>query len=253
MEKLKISIVSYLNSLPFTFGLENYNNFSNLFEATKDFPSACADKLKTGQTDIGLIPVAELPNVKSGRIISDYCIGANGKVKTVLLVSQVPLHNMETILLDYQSGTSVTLCKILDKEFWHSSPKYQHGKKGYESEIKGNTGGVIIGDRTFNLPKPFKYIYDLSEEWKKHTGLAFTFAVWAANKKISADFTEKFNKALTFGLQNIDTVTKKYADNQYITAERLKEYLEKDISYAYDEEKKKSVELFLNLKAKYKL
>ena len=105
---IKVSCVSYLNSQPFIYGLKN-NSIINEIELSLDVPSVCAEKILSGKADIGLIPVAVIPQLKESHIISDYCIGADGKVETVLLLSDVPLEKIKSILLDYQSRTSVLL------------------------------------------------------------------------------------------------------------------------------------------------
>ena len=137
-------------------------------------------------------------------IISDFCIGADGAVDTVCLFSDVPIQEIESIFLDYQSKTSVELLKILLKEYWQVSPKLIEAKANYEQQIKGKKAGLIIGDRGFQYQNKFKYVYDLSAIWKLHTGLPFVFACWIANKEIDEDFIKEFNKALKFGVNNIE-------------------------------------------------
>src|SRR4051812_36736309 len=123
MDKIKISIVSYLNSKPFVYGIE-HSDLLNEIDLQQDIPSVCAQKLIDGKVDIGLIPVAVLPLLKEKYIISDYCIGAVGKVASVMLYSDVPLDRISSVLLDYQSRTSVTLVKVLAKNFWKISPEW---------------------------------------------------------------------------------------------------------------------------------
>ncbi len=123
MQKIKISSVSYINSLPFIYGIENSIFLNGNHILYKDSPANCADKLISNTIDLGLIPVAEILKIKNPQIISDYCIGAVGKVRTVLLLSQVPLSEINTILLDYESRTSVNLVKVLAEEFWKIKPK----------------------------------------------------------------------------------------------------------------------------------
>jgi chorismate dehydratase len=114
---VRISVVSYLNSKPFIHGLRQ-SGLNSEIVITEDIPSVCANKMITGQADIGLIPVAALADLKGYTIISDYCIGSDGPVGSVLLLSQVPLNEIGTILLDYQSRTSVLLTRILAQNFW---------------------------------------------------------------------------------------------------------------------------------------
>jgi chorismate dehydratase len=131
-KNVKISAVSYLNTLPFLYGIKNHPGLKNfIFE--QDIPSMCAKKLITNKVDIALIPVAAIPQVKTPYFISNYCLGAVNKVRTVLLLSEVPLHEIKTVLLDYQSRTSVNLVKVLAKKHW----KYFSGLDECRNWIRG--------------------------------------------------------------------------------------------------------------------
>ena len=121
MVNYKISVISYLNSIPFVYGL-NCSTISKSLNLQLDYPSVCADKLINNVVDIGLVPVVILKDYPSFKIISKYCIGANGDVDTVCLFSNVPIHDIKKIYLDYQSRTSVELLKILCREYWKITP-----------------------------------------------------------------------------------------------------------------------------------
>lgn len=244
-KKIKISAVSYLNTLPFINGINNSEVINNI-ELSLDMPSDCAQKLLDGEVDLGLVPVAVLPKLKEYHIISDYCIGAEGKVDSVALYSDVPLNEIENIYLDYQSRTSVNLAQILANNFWNITPKWLEATQGFENRIEGKTAGVIIGDRTFNLSKSYKYKYDLAEEWYSFTGLPFAFACWVSNKKLPNSFIIQFNEALAHGVNNIDEAVNQYAQNS-IPKEELANYLTNYISYTLDENKLKAIDLFLGL------
>ncbi len=214
-----------------------------------DIPSDCAKKLIYNEVDLGLVPVAIIPQLKEHYIISDYCIGAQGKVNSVLLVSDVPLNEIKEVLLDYQSKTSVNLVKVLAKNLWKINPVWKDSKEGFEKNIEGNVAGVIIGDRTFNLPKKFKYQYDLAEEWQKLTGLPFTFACWVANKKLPTEFVHELNKTFQKGVSNKeDSIS--LGEGRGVESESLLNYLNNDIDYILDETKIKSIDLFLKYLAK---
>jgi len=250
MPKVKISVVSYLNSKPFIYGIEN-SSLMHEIDLQKDIPSVCAQKLLEGKVDIGLVPVAVIPDLKEHYIISDYCIGAVGKVASVCLYSNVPLNEIKTVLLDYQSRTSVTLVKVLAVELWNIRPEWKQADEYFENKIENNTAAVIIGDRTFGLENTYAYRYDLAEEWQKLTGLPFVFACWVANKKPNPDFILKFNDALKMGMDAIPNISqslqnaKKYQIN-------VENYLKQNISYALDEPKNKALALFLEYLKKMK-
>lgn len=241
--KVKVSIVSYSNTLPFLYGLQ-HSGILNEIDLQLDIPSKCAEKLLTNQVDIGLVPIAILPEMKEHHIITDYCIGATKKVNSVVLYSDVPLHEIDTILLDYQSKTSINLVQVLAREFWKITPRFENASVGFEQKIGGSIAGVIIGDRTFDLPKTFKYQYDLAEEWIRFTQLPFAFACWVSNKKMPEEFIQKLNAALKFGVENIPQSVN-LSTNQHIDKSKLENYLIHDISYPLNNEKRKSIDLFL--------
>ena len=166
MVNYKISVISYLNSIPFVHGL-NMSSISKSLNLQWDYPSVCADKLINNVVDIGLVPVVVLKDYPSFKIISEYCIGANGDVDTVCLFSNVPIQDVQEIYLDYQSRTSVELLKILCREYWKINPIFKQSKIGFENNINKNTSALIIGDRAFQANNKYEFVYDLSKYWTK--------------------------------------------------------------------------------------
>jgi len=243
-KKIRVSAVSYLNSKPLIYGLEN-SDFKNEIDLSLDIPSVCADKLLNDGADIGLIPIAILPKMREYYILSDYCIGADGAVNSVNLYSEVPLNEITTILLDYQSRTSVMLCQVLAKFYWKINPNWIDANENFEQEIKGTNAGVIIGDRTFDKKDVYKYTFDLALEWKSFTGLPFVFACWVANKKLHDDFVERFNKTIAFGIENKEAAIQEWIAKSDSKVD-VREYLEKFISYPLNHQKRMGMELFLN-------
>ena len=247
--KYKLSVVSYLNTLPFIYGLKQ-SELDKKLDISLDIPSTCADKLLSNKIDIGLVPIVVLKQMHNAHIVSDFCIGADGAVDTVCLFSDVSIEEIESIFLDYQSKSSVELLKILLKEYWQVSPKLIKAKANYEKQIKEEKAGLIIGDRGFQYQNKFEYVYDLSAIWKLHTGLPFVFACWIANKKIDEDFIKEFNTALSFGLQN----TQKAIDSTaaiYSHCKNPADYLNNKISYILDADKKEGMALFLGKVKRY--
>lgn len=243
MDKIRISAISYLNSIPFVYGLEK-SSVQSQIELSLDIPSECAKKLLDNKVDIGLVPVAIIPQLKFSEIISSYCIGSNGPVETVCVFSQVPLNDIEEIQLDFHSKTSVQLVQLLSKKYWCISPKFKHSKEGFENDLTDKQAGVIIGDRAYQYRSQFKYVYDLSEEWKKYTGLPFVFACWIANKSLPEQFKQSFVEALDYGVGRLDLSLEEKGMN-FPSSINQKRYLTEIISYDLDAEKKHSLARFL--------
>ncbi|MBK7713443.1 MAG: menaquinone biosynthesis protein [Bacteroidales bacterium] len=250
MEKIRISAVKYANTYPFIYGLTESGFDKNVILET-DHPADCAAKLINGKADIGLIPVAALPSLKEYHIISDYCIGANGNVRTVLLLSNCQFEEIETIYLDYRSRSSVTLSKILAKNFWNREFRWMNTSKGFDFRNIGlHEAVVLIGDQCFDYEKSFRFKIDLALEWKYFSGLPFVFACWTSNKELDIDFVSDFNKALGLGVNNIEKVVKKFGNTGTITGDILHKYLTDNIDYNLDEPKRKGLDLFLDLMKK---
>ena len=240
---MKVCSVSYLNSIPFVYGLEKSGIEINL---SLEIPSVCGQKLLNNEVDLALLPVVVIPNLDYADIVSPYCISSDGVVQTVCLFSEVPLEQIDTILLDYHSMTSNALVKILCKHFWQIKPKFKISDVDFESNIKGNTAGVIIGDRAYNYRDNFPYVYDLSEAWKKFSGLPFVFACWVSNKPLDSSFKKAFSSALEYGISNLDLAFSEKSDAFDTKIDKMK-YLKEVINYDLNDEKRKSMQIFLNL------
>jgi chorismate dehydratase len=207
-------------------------------------PSICAQKLKFKQVDIGLVPVALLSELDNYKIITDYCIGANGKVDSVKLYSEVPLEEIKTVTLDYQSRSSINLTKVLNKFYWKKSFEFIDAKPGYEKNISGANAAVVIGDRTFSLNGSFKYEFDLADEWKKMTGLPFVFAAWVTTSDIDPKFISEFNEVLRSGIENTEKAIAESGIKHPINFNAL-DYLTNKIDYDLDPKKQEALQLFL--------
>ena len=242
MNKIRISAVSYTNTKPFIYGLE-HSPLIHQIELSFDNPSDCAQKLIDDKADIGLIPVAAILSLPKWEIISDYCIGAVGAVNSVFIFSNCDIQKVKVLQLDPQSRSSNNLAKVLLKNYWKTAPEFVADHAGYSISTNADTAFVQIGDRTFGKKNKYRFVYDLSEEWQKFTGLPFVFAAWIANKTIPQQFMVNFNDALQFGLNNRQALLKQLTVNPDFD---LADYLMNKLDFYLTEEKKKALYLFLD-------
>ena len=240
-QKIKVGAVSYLNTKPLIYGFEQ-GRMKEEMDLIIDYPANIASFLVNDQIDIGLVPIAVIPSLKEHHIISDYGIGCDGEVASVCLFSEVPLPEIETILLDYQSRTSSALLKILLEEHWKISPHLVGGTEHYEKNITGSTAGLVIGDRAIDQRLRSKYMYDLGSAWKEMTGLPFVFAAWVSNKKFPSEFVSAFNEANEFGLNNLDDVIRQNPHTVF----DLKRYYTELIKFKLNADMHRARILFLN-------
>lgn len=232
--------VSYLNTKPFIWGLEQSPVFGEIV-LSRDFPAAIAQQLKDNQLDIGLLPVAAIAQLQESFITADYCIGSEGPVASVAIFSDVPLEEVTTIWLDYQSKTSVALAQILMHEYWHLKPQWKPGDADFINRIGGTEAAVVIGDRALELIPKHKYMYDLGAAWTAHTGLPFVFAAWVANKALPAPFLTEFNEALKWGIEHMDQLIAQIPPMGY----DIDTYFHTNIRFELTDASKAGMELFL--------
>jgi chorismate dehydratase len=238
--KIRVGAVNYLNTKPFIYGLEN-GPVKDQIELVLDYPARLVNLLKNGEIDIGLVPVGALPGLGEYHIVSDYCIGTEGEVASVAVFSEVPMEEIETVYLDYQSRTSVLLCKLLFEKHWKKEVVFlEAGDEGYLDQIKGTTAGLIIGDRALMNRSKYPFIYDLGLGWREMTGLPFVFAVWVSLKKIEISFTAALDDSIYQGI-----VHKEKSVSVYIPYYDVKTYFDHNLSYNLDEGKKKGLFNFL--------
>lgn len=210
-------------------------------ELLEEYPSLIASKLINNEIDLGLVPVAIIPLLPEAHILTDFCIGSVGAVHSVALFSEVPITDVEKVILDYQSRTSVNLAKMLFSDYWKINPVLESATEGFRNSISGTTAAIVIGDRALDQRDKSAYVYDLGEAWMQLTGLPFVFAAWVANKPLPVDFEEAFNLANAYGIKHLDEVIAAAAETPY----DLKKYYTESISYHLDESKRKGMELFL--------
>lgn len=232
--------VQYLNTKPLIYGLQQ-GMMQEELDLVMDYPANVAKMLIEDQVDIGLVPVATIPKLKEFHIVCDYGIACDGEVASVGLFSDVPMEEISTVLLDYQSRTSVRLARILMKEFWKIDPEIIDTRDDFRGQIKGTTAGIVIGDRALEQRKDSAYVFDLGQAWKEMTGLPFVFAAWIANKKISPDFIKGFNEANRYGLDRLEEVVEKYPYKTY----DLLTYYKENIDYELNSKKMEGLELYL--------
>src|SRR5688500_10004042 len=130
-----------------------------MIELIGAYPAKLAQMLADDKIDIGLIPVAVIPQLPSYYINGNYCIGTEGEVASVCLFSEVPMYEIKKVYLDYQSRSSVALLKWLMREYWGIQPELIHAEdESFSEKITGTTGGLVIGDRAFEHRKNSTYI-----------------------------------------------------------------------------------------------
>jgi chorismate dehydratase len=168
---VKISVVDFLNARPLTWGLLTRPPAG--VEVSRDMPSVCAEKLRDGRADAGLIPSIEFRRIPDLVRIEGLGIAANSEVRSVLLVSDVSREKIRRLKLDPASRTSAVLVRVLLKR-----------RHGIEPEIVASKADaeLVIGDPALKTRLQGRVVVDLAAEWRSLTGFPFVFAFWAVRR-----------------------------------------------------------------------
>ncbi len=241
LKKIKVGAVAYLNTKPLIYGMQQ-EGFLKDHELIMEYPARLAEMLTKGELDVALVPVALLPELNQYHIVSRYCIASDEEVASVCLFSQKPIGEIKQVILDYQSKTSVSLLRILFKDYWKKEVQWIRSEDDrFMDEINNETAGLIIGDRALELRKHFPYRYDLAKIWKELTGSPFVFAVWVSNNPLPEEWIRTFDQVQLTGLEQRH---KLIGENPAIHYD-LHTYFYHNIAYEFDQHKQQGMHLFL--------
>ena len=249
MAKNKISVVQYLNSVPLAWGILE-SDLKDQFETVLSTPAECADELARGAVDIGLIPSIEFQRIAGTKIVPGAAVASRHRVKSVLLVSEVPLWRVRTVAHDRGSRTSVALAQIIFNEFYKTRPSFRPAEPDVANMLATSDAALIIGDIALKfmeqneIPRidsqralvrhgsePLQ-VFDLMERWQVLTGLPFVFAFWASREKFNdGSIVEPLNRSRDIGVQNIPLIAERYAERLGMKKEYVQKYLDDNVYY----------------------
>ena len=122
-------------------------------------------------------------------LLPSLCVGSDGAVESVQLVTQLPLPAVHSVAVTSQSATSVALVRVL-------VPHAEIRPEGAEADAR-----LLIGDEAlasaFSDPTPH---HDLGALWRERTGLPMVFAVWAARREVAEERLLEIDRALAAAL-----------------------------------------------------
>src|SRR3984885_1072636 len=182
MRRLRISAISYLNTAPLMWDFE-HGEAGRSFDISYTLPSACARSLQAGTADIGIIPAAAYAQIPGLEVLPGVAIASRRAVRSILLVSKVPIEKTRTIALDTSSMTSVALTKILFEKWWGGGRTFSAMSPNLDEMLATNDAGLLIGDPALQVDRSRYLTLDLAEEWIRYTGKPFVFAFWAVRQQ----------------------------------------------------------------------
>jgi|HubBroStandDraft_6_1064221.scaffolds.fasta_scaffold00029_63 chorismate dehydratase len=279
MRPLRISAISYLNTAPLMWDFEHGE--AGVVEAGREFdvsytlPSGCARALEAGTADIGIIPAAAYAQVPGLMVLPGVAIASRQPVRSILLVSKVPVERIRTVALDTSSMTSVALTKILFEKWLGGGRTFTPMAPDIEKMLAKHDAGLVIGDPALQIDRSRYLTLDLAEEWIRHTGKPFVFAFWAVRQQAlqedalsgdtlcgdgrprpsasrsdapvpELDLAAVFQRSRDHGLEprSLDQIAREWAPQVRITENDVRSYLTENIHYYLDPPCLEGLQLF---------
>jgi chorismate dehydratase len=171
---VRLGRISYVNMAPVFYRLDAQ------VEEVQGVPTDLNRRLLAGELD--LAPISSIEYARNAgrlRLLPRLCVGSEGAVDSIQLVSRKPLEQVRSIAVTPESATSVVLTRVL-------LPEAGHVPAGEEADAT-----LLIGDAAlksaFEDPTPH---YDLGRLWLERTGLPMVFAVWACPEPLPVGLAE---------------------------------------------------------------
>lgn len=266
---LRVSVVRYLNTAPLVWGLE-HGRPRLRYRLSYTTPAACAEELRTGRADLGILPAIEYLRIPGLVLLPHLAVASERKVDSVLLISRGPARRAKRVALDTSSRTSAALVKILFAHHWRKEPEYLEAAPDLPEMLKQADAALLIGDPAlrflFHSPAASLgsardegaaglnsrdwHVYDLAEEWWRLTNLPFVFALWAVRpqavpaprdrRALVGDFLESRRQ----GMQHLEEIAQEAAARLELPGGQLARYLRHSIDFRLDAPQRGGLESF---------
>jgi chorismate dehydratase len=254
MRRLRISAISYLNTAPLMWDFQHSAAGAD-FEISYTVPSHCAEQLRSGAADIGIIPAITYATIPGLVILPEVAIAAKNAVRSIALVSKVPLEQITTVATDAGSRTSVALLRLLFQKWLGGERDFREMPPELDSMLRSCDAGLLIGDPALQVQRQGHFVYDLGELWRKFTGKPFVFAFWAVRLAALDELRPGLELGRTFrdsrdhGLAHVQEIAREWAPRLGLSKAEIVAYLTRNICYSLDADCLEGLELFFRYSA----
>jgi len=275
MGKLRISIVEFLNTAPLVWGFTD-GPLVGKYDLSFAVPSQCAKDLRAGRADVGIIPSIEYQRMENVVALPGMAIAAKNEVRSLLVISKVPIELATSIALDTNSRSTVALARILSRRHWNISPEFIDMAPDADEMLARADAAVVIGDPALRLrlkvdalqakvpgteaccccdgdgedEHPVKgietlFVYDVAQQWREMTGLPAVLAIWVARRGVvTPEIMADFQASREYGLAHINDIAEGAALKLELAPRDLERYLTENIDYSLDEENLAGLRLY---------
>ena len=265
MGKLRISIVEFLNTAPLVWGFTD-GPLAGKYDLSFAVPSQCAEDLRAGRADVGIIPSIEYQRMEDVVALPGMAIASKQEVRSLLVVSKVPVEMAKSFALDTNSRSTVGLTRILSRRHWNIDPEFIDMPPDPDKMLARADAALVIGDPALRLrlkvdalqskipsgedcccctgedAQPVKgvetlFVYDMAQQWREMTGLPAVLAIWVARRgTITPEMAEDFQASREYGLSHIGDIAEGAALKLELPPRELERYMTDNIDFSLDDE-----------------
>ena len=250
--RLRVAAVGYLNARPLYEGLDR-EPASSRVRLDCAIPSEVARRVAEDEADLALMPVAAAATIGDLRLVRGCAIGTRGPVRSVVLVGESPIDELEELAVDLSSRTSVVLARlVLRARRKGREPRLVGlGPREAVAQVGQGRGALVIGDPALEIEGRFPHVLDLGVAWRELTGLPFVFAAWCGRPgALSLEDERLLERAKIAGLERRPAIAAEHAERTGLPVASLRAYLDEAIRYDLGDEERRGLERFYDDAAK---
>jgi chorismate dehydratase len=266
MSQFRVSVVEYLNTAPLVWGFTD-GPLAGRYDLRFTVPSRCAEALRAGEADIGIIPAIEYQRMSGMVAFADMAIASKREVRSLLVVSRKPIERVRTLALDTSSRSTVALVRLLARHRWKIEPEFFDADPDPSVMLQRADAALVIGDPALRVavkinalhaktaapagepcctddpdaaPVPgvtILFVYDVVAEWRAWTGLPAVLAIWVARREVATpEIVADFLASKAYGLTHIPEIVRQASDQLQLPEEEIDAYLRENINFDLDAE-----------------
>jgi chorismate dehydratase len=272
LTKPRISVVEFLNTAPLVWGFTD-GPLAGKYDLSFAVPSLCAEALRHGEADIGIIPAIEYQRMEGVVALPRMAIAAKQEVRSLLVVAKKPIELAKRIALDTSSRSTAALVRLLAAEHWRISPEFVDAAPEPSEMLKIADAALVIGDPALaislkmdaladkapsgeqccqgdpeDMPVPgFEtlFVYDVAHQWRQMTGKPAVLAIWVGRREaVTPEIFADFLASKKYGIEHVREIAEAASINLDLPPRALERYLTENINFDLDEDNLAGMRLF---------
>ena len=272
MQKLRISIVEFLNTAPLVWGFTD-GPLTGKYDLSFAVPSQCAESLKRGDVDVAIIPAIEYQRIDKMVVLPGMAVAADGEVRSLLVVSKKPIDRAKRIALDTNSRATAALVKILAPGYWGIHPEFVDAAPDPSEMLQHADAALIIGDPALRIAikmdqlsnkvpseerccqgdpdempvQGFEtlFIYDVAQQWREMTGKPCVLAIWVGRKEsITPEVIADFQISKEYGVSRVREIAEAASIKLDLPVPELERYLTENVRFDLDDDNLAGLRLY---------